>query len=348
MLTEPTKILAVPSDWPEKLFTGPAQVTDEYRALARRFHPDRGGDGKILAHINILHDAAEKRIEDGTWRTPGRIDFAGTDGKLYRIRFRREFDIGIGRGYIGEGIVAYVFGKDVADMARIGEQMIGGIRFKAKTTEQTEKLRTEFKPRLPTIKKAVDLQDGGRLIVVEKPTDAIRLRDILDREGGFLDPRHVAWIMSEMANLCCFLTQEGITHNDLSLDSVFVRPALHHIHLTGGWWYAAPIGERMRRLQTARTVSAMPSEVLRTKNASVKTDLEQVRLLGRELLGDEIGMRLAMDKRVSPVLADWLRSATTGIAKSDFKQWQNTLTSAFGARRFTKMEITFSDIYKED
>ena len=102
----------------------------------------------------------------------------------------------------------------------------------------------------------------------------------------------------------------------------------------------------MQRVQTARTVANAPHIVLDTKKANIKTDLTLIRLLGRELLGDESGHNL-IKNGAHPVLANWLRIATTGNARKDYQQWQKALTDAFGKRVFTALSVKPTDIYKE-
>lgn len=343
-----TQILAVPESQPERLFSAPDQVGAEFKALAKRWHPDvRGGDNKVFQHITVLHRVAVERADKGQWIIPGRLDLKGADGIEYHIHHVRDFDFGLGRAYLNESIVAYVFPKDVAHVAREAEESIRSIRFPAKTAELQKKLRDEFTPRIPAIRKRFVTDDGRAVLVLTKPNDAIRLRDLLDHEKGFLDPRHTAWIMSELLNICCWLKVEGMTHNDLSLDSVFIRPEQHHVWLSG-WWYAVPEGQRMRSLQSGRTVRHLPASVINTKKASFFTDLNQVRLLGRELFGDELGMRLGSDTRVPEPFRTWLRHASSGVGKTDFAQWHETAKASFGARRFTKMAISFSDVYRKE
>jgi hypothetical protein len=351
-------ILAIAESEPERLFSGPDAVEAEYKALAKRWHPDmKGGDTTVFQHIGVLLRIALDKAKNGNWHVPGLLELTGTDGHIYRIRYVKKFDAGMAVGYMGQSIVAYVMPVDVSDLVDEAVKTIKGFRF------PDDKFKKELSYRLPVIKKVFKTKDSA-VMVIEKPADAIRLRDLLEYTdfdaamtcspkdakshlGGFIDPKHVAWMTSELLNLACWLEWAKLTHNDISPDTLFVCPGPHTVQLLGGWWHSAPVGERMRRRQTARTIQYLPTEVARTKIASYKTDLELIRLLGRELLGDGTGMRLTADSRIPKYLVDWLRIAASGSAKADYRKWQDVLTSSFGARRFTKMDITFSDIYKE-
>ena len=49
---------------------GPAELVRQYRRLARRHHPDRGGDPRMMARINALY-AQLRRQGDAAPRTGG-------------------------------------------------------------------------------------------------------------------------------------------------------------------------------------------------------------------------------------------------------------------------------------
>lgn len=338
-------ILAIPEDQPERLFSSPAAVADEFKTAAKRLHPDRPtGDHAAFTRLGALHQAALNRIDSGVWATPGMLALTGTDGKSRIIRYLKAFDTGVGQGYLGKTLVTYVLPIALADLANDARLTLGKI---AAAAYPTTKAQTDMQHRQPRLKRWFQTLDGQSVLVLEKPENVFRLRDVLDHGGGRLDPRHVAWIMSEMHHLACWLDFLRLSHNDLSLDSVFICPAQHSAMILGGWWFAMPEGGRMQRLQQARTVAHAPRHVLASKLASVQTDLSLIRLLGRELLGDASGTTLARDARIAPVLANWLRLASTGNARLDYRLWDETLTAIFGKRTFTKFDLTFNDIYQE-
>jgi hypothetical protein len=70
-------------------------------------------------------------------------------------------------------------------------------------------------------------------------------------------------------------------------------------------------------------------------------------LIGRELLGDETGVKLSTDKDIPAAMVEWLRAVTAGDAIADYARWPEILQTSFGARRFVPMNIKPSDIYKE-
>jgi len=108
-----SELLKIPVTEPERFFSAPEMVAVEYKIAAKRLHPDLGGDNAALAHLNVLHDNAENKIKNGEWLTPGLLILKGDDGKEKRIRYLKEFDANIGRGYIGKTMVTYVIPEDL-------------------------------------------------------------------------------------------------------------------------------------------------------------------------------------------------------------------------------------------
>jgi hypothetical protein len=340
------KILEISEYEPERLFSGPDNVAIEYKQLAKRFFPGQpAGDEIVFQHINILRDAAKKKIKSGEWHIPGVLEITGKDDKVYRIKYLKDFDFGLGRAYIANNFVAYLFEPNNDDLIKNAIKIISNFPFPISPIKSEREVRSEFEPRLTKIKYNIDTTKG-HLLVLDKPADSIRLLDLLEYAGGSLEPKHVAWILSELYNFCNYLEKTNLTHNDLSLDTIYVIPQMHSAHIIGGWWYSSTINVRMQKKQSGRTVAYAPRSVLTSKLSDIKTDLELVKLTGRELLGDESGSKLITSTTVPKALVDWIRVATTGKAITDYKLWQDVLTQSFGPRRFTELKVKSSDVYK--
>jgi DnaJ domain len=48
----------------------PEEVQRAYRALAKRFHPDRAGDGELMISINAAYDLLREQLEQGHAEAP--------------------------------------------------------------------------------------------------------------------------------------------------------------------------------------------------------------------------------------------------------------------------------------
>lgn len=338
-------LLAVPGDRPERLFTGSLDdIKKAYRQLAMTWHPDRSGDPGALAvfqHIQRLYETAAQRIGLGDWPGAGSLRLDAIDGKAYEINYLRRHRFELGSLYVAGSVAAFVVEREHADLVRHAERMIQGLRF------ADDRMRAQVAGLLPAYPFAGAFQTADAWVIVMKKTPRLLLlRDVFEHFHGRLDPRHVAWVVSSLLNLCCYFRHAGITHNALSLDTCFISPAAHSVTVLGGWWYAAGIGEPMVAAP-ASTLEWAPHGLLAGKRADVRTDLELVRAIGRELLGDIGGSRLAQDSGAPRAMIDWLRLPASGDPIDEYRTWRSrVLHDSFGARRFAELPLTQSDIYR--
>ena len=335
-------ILAIPEDQPERLFGTPDAVTALWHALAQRWHPDHTTDtaaASVFSHLALLRDKARERRDLGLWRIPGLLELRGTDGTLRRARYVRDFPFELGTAYLGGSLLTFVIEDEYADLAETARRTIAGLGY------ANDGMRDSLAGRLPVLKTGFKTRDQT-VLILERPAETLRLRDVLDHFGGRIDPVHVAWIVSELLNLACYLAWAGVAHDDISLDSVYIVPAQHKVWLPGGWWYANPIGGRMNALPE-RTLTVAPATVLDTKQASPRVALELIRLLGRELLGDPDGLRLGADPTVPKALGAWLRLPAPDSPREDYGQWPRVLRDSFGPPRFVALDLTADTLYKK-
>jgi hypothetical protein len=173
------------------------------------------------------------------------------------------------------------------------------------------------------------------------------LRDAITKSTGKnFDSKHVAWVMSRLLSIACFLQINGQTHNGIAADAVFVSPAMHTALLAGGWWYAARENTALKGLP-GTALDNVPHDVLSSGRATRRVDLELIRAVGRDLLGDPTGSLILRDKKVPKPMAHWLTNSTSGDAFEDFREWSDdVLKSSFGARRFVELKVSFSDVYQ--
>ncbi|KQQ97161.1 hypothetical protein [Massilia sp. Leaf139] len=338
-------LLAIPEDRPERLFKGGLdEAKKAYRLLAMRWHPDRNRDPSALAvfqHIGRMLGKAEEKIALGAWPGRGSLQFAARDGKAYEINYLRRHRFELGTMYVAGSVVAFEIERVHADLIDNAERVIKGFAY------ADDGMREQIARHLPPFPFAAAFETtNAYVIVMRKRSDLLLLRDVLDHFDGRMDPRHVAWIVSALLNLCCYFDYAGVTHNALSPDTCFISPEEHSVSVLGGWWYAARSGERMAAAP-ARTLDWAPHQLLATKRADIRTDLELVRALGRELLGDIGGTRLGREHTARQAMVDWLRLPASGDPIEEYRIWRTqVLHDSFGARRFAELPLTQSDLYR--
>jgi len=338
-------LLAIPEDRPERLFRGSADDARKmYRQLAMQWHPDRSRDPRaqaVFQHIQRIYAQAEEKIVLGDWQCRGTLQLTALDGKTYAINYLRRHRFELGSVVVAGTVAAFVVDCDHADLVQRAERTIGGLRY------ADEGMREQIARHLPAYPFAGAFRTASAYVVVMRKTpDLLLLRDVLDHFGGRLDPRHVAWVVSSLLNLCCYFQYAGITHNALSLETCFMSPRDHSVAVLGGWWYAAASGASMIAAP-ADTVEWGPHDLLHAGRADIRTDLELVRAIGRELLGDISGMRLARESTAPRAMIDWLRLPASNNPIEEYRTWRTrVLHDSFGARRFAELPLTQSELYR--
>lgn len=339
-------LLAIPKGEPERLYTGDVDTAkEEYRKLAMKWHPDRNPDAPeavdVFQHIKELYEEAEVKLEEGIWSAPNELIIHSKDGKTFRLKFYKKHPFELGTMYVAGHYVVFDIKKEHADLVKRAESAIKSFKY------DSDKMKSMMEYYLPVIHKKIET-DNSIIIVMKKDPEAVLLRDLFDHMKK-IDSKHVAWMVTRSYNLVCYLDYLDLTMNGLSLDTTFVNPKEHGLQFLGGWWYSTKVGDKMIALPGS-TVAYVPPDVMKKKAADVRTDLECVKALARELLGDRSGMRLYKDKvkGIPKPFVEWSRNASLGRGHKDYTQWQETvLTESFGARRFVKLDIKLSDIYKE-
>lgn len=338
---------------PESLFSySPSEAKAEYRALVRRWHPDRepSPDAPIvLDHITNLYRLACTKVHESNWHepcekvedeTPGVKRFRMRGGSIKQCEFLKAHSFEFGQAFIGSNYVTFEVDEEYADFFRNGRKQIQSLRF------QNADMAAEMSKYLPQI---VDhfSTENSHIMVLRKTPDQVLLGDVVRRMGGTLNPiAHIGWIVNALYNVACYLEWSGITHNAIAKETIFISPLRHSVMLLGGWWYSAGCGSRLKAVPN-RTLDCLPYDVMNTKCADSRVDLELIKLLGRELLGGDKSL-VWEDDSIPESIVKWLSVPTSGSAKSDYKEWkQEVLVDAFGPPHFVKLNLNSSDLYKE-
>jgi len=341
---------------PEQIFTVPDKdrVHTEHLKLTHKWHPDvcRAPEADaVLCHLNILRDRAMEHIDRGVWDTPGLLTLkianwgANTNPhKTYlKVNYHKRHSFELGDFYIGANCVVYLLKSGSEDL------ITNYIRSMGSFTYASDRMKEEMIKYLPQPSDVhhgatfIEISDGRKVLIIKTNPDQILLRDVVNY--GKLDPKHTAWIISRLLNIACYLEYNKQTLNDISLDTVYISPAFHSVALLGGWWYSVPRDGRMTAIPR-RTLNMLSPQVLATKKASLRTDLELIRKLARELLGDTTGSGPVAS--IPDALLQWARYPSSGSSKEDYAYWQDVvLPKAFGKRSFTPLNVTVEQIYRE-
>ena len=334
-------IIGVPLAQASRIFSGtPAEIHRQWRELAAQCHPDRHSGATdanaAFRHLLDLRDAALGKA-DADAALLRDVTFATTDGRHFKLRYLRCRPFELGCVYIGRTTLAYAIDLAHRDLYEAATERIGSLTF------ANEALRRQFATSLPAILAWLETADRLVLILRRDP-GLVVLADLLAHQGGQLDPRHIAWIVSGLANIACYLTASGLVHGAIDAGTVLVDPATHEVALPSGWFYATETGAALQALpeQTARRLPAM---LLDHGLATPAIDLALIRALARTLCGDPSGSRMLHDGRLPRPFADWLTHAPADTAFADTAGWERARDASFGKQRFVDLPVTPAEIY---
>ena len=336
------EIMAIPVGEPGRLFSGNIKtLASEFRALAKRWHPDHNAGtpeaAAVFERVVALWEAAERTVASGVWWRPDAVRLATTGGRTFELKYKRRRAFELGEMAIAMRHVALLVEARHAALFEAGLRRIREIRYPDAT------IKAELQKFLPAVEGVYETA-GRRIALLAKPADVVLLADLIGHAGGALPPKHVAWVVSSLMNLACFFEASGLTHNALTTATVFVTPQFHAAYPLAGWWYALPAGSRLEALPAA-TFALLPPAMAAAKRADIRLDLECIRAVGRAALGDPTGFGLVGRRDLPRPMADFLRLPSSGSAIEDYRTWNEVLSDSFGPRRFLELPITSSDVY---
>lgn len=301
-----------------------------YHDLAKKVHPDICTDPcaeDAMDKLNKLYQRAQQCLEQGTWEADHMEWLISEDGSAVSVKylFKSSFEQGV--RYVCATSVLWLF-SDKKDAHRF-EKQLSRIRY------HNDKMKTEFSHQLPQLKKTIFFADGSCGIVVAKTVDQFPLDLVLKNVPDLITDRHLAWITSRLCNLCCFFSHNNLSHNGLIPSNLFISAEKHSLSVLGGWQYAAMTDEKMQGVPRA-VYDIMPATVKTSKTGNAVTDIESVKLIGRN-----VSKNLSLPK---PVRAFY--HSGSGDSISEFRKWSYALHEAYGKRTFVPLTLTNKQVYQ--
>ena len=301
---------------PGELFSNPANLKADYLELVRAHHPDRGGDAKVMAHINMLYQQAQAT---STWVSDAGLRMK-MKGSTLIFRHQQQQSFELGHIYYGHKDLVYVIDTKYSQLVANAEASMSKIKFPSAKFKEALHQRFPIKDYGPNTS-----EDDAKIVIgYLKEGDAMLLRHLMPNINR--DPKHVAWILNRVYDLICSLHYGQLAHNNITLDSIFLSPK-NHVAYLHGFWYAGGFNTPLTLLP--KTIfSLAPPDVKVNKRHNQIIDLAAIKALGREILGDRTGMTLSKSPTVN-----FLRAPTSGSAVEDYQGWSNALTTEFGPKR---------------
>jgi hypothetical protein len=336
------EILRIPLASPHLLFSGPAEEAKyEFRKLRDLWHPDRSHRPDVFAHVEALHAERTKLLASGLWPGRGEAFVRLKDGKTLVVRYLRRRRFEIGTMFVASQSVLFVIDEACRDLYENGLRRIRALSYR------DAKLRDKMARLMPVVEREIETADGPGVVLAITP-DVFLLRDVLDHCSGAMDPRHAAWVVTRLTEINTYLQTQGIVHNAISSETVFVSIEHHTALLLGGWWYAVTDGEPLIALPGhahALWETSVPMAARKAKLADRRLDRELAREVGREAHGDAGGTALSRDPAVIPTsIREWLLAPGHANAFEDLRSWARARDQGY-ERKFLKWPLTAAEVY---
>lgn len=333
-------ILSVPLDSPEKVFSRD-NFELELRKLRSKWHPDKShlsNANGVFAHIQLLANKAREQIRENTWKGPSELIFK-SDSQTFSFSYKKVHEFELGYFYISDHYVVYRIRDEFKDRYDNAIKRISSIKFK------DGKLKEEFQKLMPKIVYK-GYMDDYLILALEKPSGFVLLSDLIDfLPERKIPPKHVAWIVSSLYNICLFFHHEKIMHGAILPQTVFVHVDLHAVMVLGGWWYAHSANEKLIALPSD-AVKFFPSKQLTERRANIQFDKILTNKLALIALGDKSGSGSALlSSGIPEPMLTWLRTPPGSVEYDDYINWYSALERSFGKRKYTKFEHDISSIY---
>lgn len=313
---------------------------NEYKKLVKIWHPDRNtteDTNEVFAKITQLYNSALNLIKMNQWEKSNYIQITTLTGIKVGINFFEKYEFELGTTYICKKYVIYKF----YEKNKYYHNAIESIN---KLSYHDAKMKESISRMMPEILKMFTSTEGDHYIVIKKPEDVYPLKNLLQYFNNEIPDKHVAWILSRLYNIACFLKYNKMVHNGITVNNCYVCTDMHNIILIGGWWYSTK--NDMKMLGTTKDIYNIMSVVTKSnKNSNPLTDLESIKLIGRTLLGESNCRKLALKSNVPKAFINFMISGSDKNSYNELTLWEKCLTESYGERKFIKLDVSEKDIY---
>ncbi len=316
-------------------------MRQEYLAYAKLYHPDVSKDSTIFKIISSLYQRGMEMLNrDGEstkeWETKT-IFIVDANGRQYRMRYEGKYAFEFGTELVGQYTILYLFEKQYEKYYKNMVQVVPTI------TYADEHMKDYFSNFVPQIRQHGQTKEGQYYVAIAKDDTEYPLRAMLNlsvfKDG--LDSKDIAWMVSRLNNLICFLEFNELVHNGITPDNLFVDPTKHCVCLYGGWWYATKTGEKMLGC-TKEVYDVIPKWAKDKHTSTSDTDIQCVKLFIKQHMNIREGYKSElMQYACSPAV----RSPSKSSAMFNLSIWNKKVDKAFGKRQFHKMEVNKNEIY---
>jgi hypothetical protein len=336
-------ILKVKNYW--EIFDGtPEECKTTFREYCKKYHPDVCSDKdaeEAFTIISSCYNAVLKKV--GTAPVQGvdisEIVFKGIGNDKFGFAFKnyRIDKVDVGTAVSVNSKIAIVFNKQYKSQFDAYKENVKALQW------QDSNMRAEFERYFPTISHTLELADNSipelpdakYIVLINKTSDVYNLSRIVanyKKNNTPFPERQAAWILNRLYNIVCYFNYYEKVCNCITLSNLWVSPEMHSIMLYNGFEHICKSGDKMKSCSPS-VFKVMPQKVKDSKKASIASDLESIKEVGRKLFSDNL------DKL--PYIKDFLNSGVNFSKPDPLEEWNKygkALDKTFGKRTFAVWE----------
>jgi hypothetical protein len=332
------------------LFNGNADdMKDLFREYCKTYHPDICSQPKAGDAFCIIGDCYRKYLASLKSTTSSDSDEVemifksnSTSTKGFALKNYKIDKIDVGVAVSTANKIAVVFDKSYEKQFN---RYIDNVKHLSYADKQ---MQSEFERYFPNIVKSIELPDSSiaelpnakYVILLDKSPDVYNLGRIVNNYAKYGKPfpeKQAAWIMNRLYNIACYLNYSGKVCNGLTLSNLWVSPCMHTILLLNGFEHMQDAGTKMISCSPS-VFKVMPQPVKDSKLASIATDLESIKSIGKILFKDSLDHL--------PHINSFLNSGVDFVNPNpidDWKQYGSALDKEFGKRTFVVWDDFIAD-----
>lgn len=316
----------------------------QYKDLVKIWHPDIAGRNeepdtvRVFEKIKDLYDRAIELMDIGAWERSNYIQFRNERGRTIKIHYLDSNSFEIGTYYITKHMVIYLISREREKYYKNAIKRIRELNYADK------KMEHQFRRVLPELYDNYQIESGEYCIIIKKEEAHYPLKNVLQCYPKGMNHRHVAWIISRLLNLACYLEYHHLVHNGIEVKNCYVSLKEHSIFLLGGWWYTTQEKEKMLGV-SKEIYEIMPLGAKNKKCSNSMTDLESIKLIGRQLLGEPSPGKLSQNYDIPDAFREYLVRGSKESAFEEIRCWDETILHAYGKRKFCEIYLSKEKIY---
>lgn len=310
--------------------TTEAEIHTQYKRLAMKLHPDRGGTNEEFSTLNTLYYKALDAVKSNSpyWLSSSSIQLNNHQSYEYLWKIETESHT----TFSCKEHIVFVDSKHNADLIENANHIIEYCHTTLNNTTNDNIKHTQ-----ETIPK---FQKYENILVTTKPVNFHPLQLVMSKY--VLRPEDVAWIVGRLMHFMNFFEWVGVMHGSISIENIWVDLDHHRIGLFGGWQYSRKYNTKLLALpkESAKFLSGKPI-------ANPNIDRDCIRELIINLFGGKSIASLKMNKQIPRPVIEFLNTPFRKSAFDTYQNWESMRDAGFGPRKFMVFQYTIDQLYSK-